>query len=223
MPKVLPEYKQEARKRIIDGAMKTFFKLGYQKAKMTDIGKTLGVSKGAIYQYFKSKEELFIEVFDLLITQRRTKILEYLEKNGLEGIKSEKYFELYLIAQNASLAFNVDLISEFLTNERLNENVTNFCTQAVTNTELFFEEHKKKGIIKKDVDSREKALEMLGMLEGLDTLRHFGVSIEEIILSSSRFCSALSIELLVIKNRNNKKRKKEKKFFLNIFLYPIYL
>ena len=195
MPKVLPEYKQEARKRIIDGAMKTFFKLGYQKAKMTDIGKTLGVSKGAIYQYFKSKEELFIEVFDLLITQRRTKILEYLEKTGLEGIKSEKYFELYLIAQNASLAFNVDLISEFLTNERLNENVSRFCTQAVTNTELLFEAYKQKGIIKKDVDSRKKALEMLGMLEGLDTLRHFGVSIEEVKQVWTTFATSLLEEM----------------------------
>ena len=195
MPKVLPEYKQEARKRIIDGAMKTFFKLGYQKAKMTDIGKTLGVSKGAIYQYFKSKEELFIEVFDLLITQRRTKILEYLEKTGLEGIKSEKYFELYLIAQNASLAFNVDLISEFLTNERLNENVSRFCTQAVTNTELLFEAYKQKGIIKKDVDSRKKAFEMLGMLEGLDTLRHFGVSIEEVKQVWTTFATSLLEEM----------------------------
>ena len=179
MPKVLPEYKQKARKRIINGAMKTFFKMGYQKAKMTDIGKTLGVSKGAIYQYFKSKEELFLEVFDLLIVQRRSKMVDYLKKTGLEGIKSGQYFELYLVAQDASLAFNIDLLSEFLNNEQLSEKVNTFLTQAITNTELFLDAHKQKGIIRKDVDSRRKALELLGMLEGLESLMHFGVSLDE--------------------------------------------
>ena len=48
MPKVVPEYKQEARSRILDAANKVFAEKGYHEATMEDIAKQLGVSKGAI-------------------------------------------------------------------------------------------------------------------------------------------------------------------------------
>lgn len=190
MPKVLPGYKKEAKKRIIDGAMKTFFKMGYKKTKMTDIGDTLGVSKGAIYQYFGSKEELFFEVFDLLIAQRRINAMSFLKENGLDGIKSVYFFDNYLIATNASLSFTLDLISESLNNEKLNAKLNGFFNQAVTNTEQFFDAYKQKGIITQDVNSRKKALEMFGMLEGLKSLLYYGASIAEVKQVWTSFATA---------------------------------
>ena len=59
MPKVVPEYKEEARSRILNAANKVFAEKGYHEATMEDIAKRLGVSKGAIYLYFSSKEDLF--------------------------------------------------------------------------------------------------------------------------------------------------------------------
>jgi len=59
MPKVVPEYKEEAKSRILDVANKVFAEKGYHEATMDDIAKRLGVSKGAIYLYFSSKEDLF--------------------------------------------------------------------------------------------------------------------------------------------------------------------
>jgi len=59
MPKVVPEYKEEAKSRILEAANKVFAEKGYHEATMDDIAKRLGVSKGAIYLYFSSKEDLF--------------------------------------------------------------------------------------------------------------------------------------------------------------------
>jgi len=59
MPKVVPEYKEEAKSRILDAANKVFAEKGYHEATMDDIAKRLGVSKGAIYLYFSSKEDLY--------------------------------------------------------------------------------------------------------------------------------------------------------------------
>ena len=61
MPRVIPEYKEEARKRIIEAALEVFCRKGYRAAKMSDIAKELGISKGAIYTYFNNKEELFTQ------------------------------------------------------------------------------------------------------------------------------------------------------------------
>jgi AcrR family transcriptional regulator len=62
MPKVIPEYKENAKERITQAAFKTFTKKGYHKTTMDDIAKELGVSKGALYQYFKNKKELLNEI-----------------------------------------------------------------------------------------------------------------------------------------------------------------
>jgi AcrR family transcriptional regulator len=58
MPKVVSEYKDLAKKRIIDSAYKIFYKKGYHNSTMNDVAQEIGVSKGSLYSYFKSKEEL---------------------------------------------------------------------------------------------------------------------------------------------------------------------
>ncbi|HZD12823.1 MAG TPA: TetR/AcrR family transcriptional regulator, partial [Candidatus Binatus sp.] len=59
MPRVVPEYKEEARNRIVSIASQVFTEKGYRQSTMEDVAKKMGVSKGALYLYFASKEELF--------------------------------------------------------------------------------------------------------------------------------------------------------------------
>lgn len=47
------------RRQIIDGACRMFLAQGFDAASMGAIAKEAGVSKGTLYVYFKSKEELF--------------------------------------------------------------------------------------------------------------------------------------------------------------------
>jgi AcrR family transcriptional regulator len=63
----------ESRKRrqIIDGACKVFLERGFDAASMGEIGRAAGVSKGTLYVYFKSKEELFEAIVE--------------EQSGLQG------------------------------------------------------------------------------------------------------------------------------------------
>ena len=63
MPKVVPEYKEEAKTKIIEAARTVFAKKGYHDATMDDVAKEVGVSKGALYSYFKSKEDLLKEIY----------------------------------------------------------------------------------------------------------------------------------------------------------------
>lgn len=179
MPKVLPEYKEEAKKRIIEGALKTFLRMGYVKTTMEDVGKDLGVSKGAVYQYFNSKEELFFDVFDLFITQKRNRIIEFLKIKGLEGIKSEEFFKLNFFSPDITANFAFDLISESLYNKRLNQKMASYYNRAINGLEQFFDENKKIGLIEKSADSRGIAIKILGMREGLTNMLLYGVSLSE--------------------------------------------
>src|SRR5438093_5541353 len=62
----LPE---ERPKQILAAALSVFAERGLAAARLEDIAKRAGVSKGTIYLYFPNKEELFREVIrDTLVT-----------------------------------------------------------------------------------------------------------------------------------------------------------
>src|ERR1700752_1931916 len=50
------------RRQILDGARAVFLAQGFDAASMGEIARVAGVSKGTLYVYFKSKEELFAAI-----------------------------------------------------------------------------------------------------------------------------------------------------------------
>jgi AcrR family transcriptional regulator len=55
----------ETRARLLDAAKQVFAEDGFLEARTTDIAARAGVSHGAFYHYFQSKEEIFREVAEL--------------------------------------------------------------------------------------------------------------------------------------------------------------
>lgn len=62
MPKVLPQYTEDAKRRIVLAAMEVMAESGYEKITIDDVAKKIGVTKGAVYWYFRSKSALIQEV-----------------------------------------------------------------------------------------------------------------------------------------------------------------
>ncbi len=58
MSKVVPGYREKALDKIIDSASRSIFNYGYQETGMDQIARNIGVTKGTIYLYFNSKEQL---------------------------------------------------------------------------------------------------------------------------------------------------------------------
>jgi len=58
MPKVLPEYKNIVRMKIIQAALKVFSKKGYHNSKMDEIAEEAALSKPTLYKYVQSKEDI---------------------------------------------------------------------------------------------------------------------------------------------------------------------
>jgi AcrR family transcriptional regulator len=65
MPRTKEQFeslRKESRQRILDAALKVFAKQGYHSATVDAIAKTAGISKGLMYNYFKSKDEMLNEL-----------------------------------------------------------------------------------------------------------------------------------------------------------------
>ncbi|MEX1217025.1 MAG: TetR/AcrR family transcriptional regulator [Acidimicrobiales bacterium] len=52
----------ERRQQLLDTALATYARLGYNDASMNDIAEAAGVTKPVLYQHFASKRELFLEL-----------------------------------------------------------------------------------------------------------------------------------------------------------------
>lgn len=79
MPRVVPEYKAQARSRILLAAELVFRKKGFSRATVEDIAREVGVSRATVYLYFSSKLDMLkaIQVRDhAKIEQRLAKIAE---------------------------------------------------------------------------------------------------------------------------------------------------
>jgi AcrR family transcriptional regulator len=92
---------QETYNRLINAAEQVFVRDGYEGAQLSEIAKAAGRTKGAVYANFKSKEDLFLALFE---HRTRENIDRLMQK--LEGCRSQKQrFE-------ALRAFCIDLVSD---------------------------------------------------------------------------------------------------------------
>ncbi len=80
--------KKDTREALIDSAFNTFYKQGFQGANIATILSEVGINKGSMYHFFKSKKELGLAVIKERIEQnlvnKYTKILE--EKESLKNL-----------------------------------------------------------------------------------------------------------------------------------------
>ena len=85
MPKISEERKTERREQILDGARRCFAENGYEGATVSRLEDEIGLSRGAIFNYFPSKEDLFVE----LAVRDSTRMSEIWVNDGLEAVVRE--------------------------------------------------------------------------------------------------------------------------------------
>lgn len=72
------EIREETRSKILNESILYFAKNGFAGTKISDLAKHIGIGQGTLYIYFKSKEELFSEIFALANSSRDIEELQNL-------------------------------------------------------------------------------------------------------------------------------------------------
>ena len=85
MPKISEERRAERREQILEGARRCFAENGYEGATVAKLEDETGLSRGAIFNYFPSKEDLFIE----LAVRDSARMSEIWVSDGLEAVVRE--------------------------------------------------------------------------------------------------------------------------------------
>lgn len=74
MPKITEAQKELRKQKILSAATEVFGEKGYSETTIDDIGNRCGISKGGIYTYFASKEDIFLEIAEQRFTVRSNMI-----------------------------------------------------------------------------------------------------------------------------------------------------
>jgi AcrR family transcriptional regulator len=190
MPKVYPEYKEEAKKRILQKAMRLFAENGYHATTMDGIAKAVGVSKGALYLYFDSKETLFAELASFSRNSSTLSSPLFLDADPaiagdyFEGRSPDELiaaiFDFWVMTMDSGVwNLSVEITAISLRDERLNAIVSEDMREDVAILARFLEEQQAAGVLKGDPDTITLARKMIVFFWGLFFQMCFGLGREE--------------------------------------------
>ncbi len=177
MARIYPEYKDEVRKRIVVAAHDIFHEKGYTDTKMSDIALAMGVTKPTIYNYFDTKEKLFVAVAE---HERRL-----LEEFILQSFSGRDFVE------GAGVFFE-NVMGEFLSHigpesvaittrdEHLKSIIVNDREEFLKVVAGFLAERQMAGEIREDADVRVLACTFNALFQGLLIYAMQGMDIEEL-------------------------------------------
>lgn len=82
------KYPEETERKILDIAFRLFSEKGYDHTTIQDIVDELGMSKGAVYHHFKSKEDILDHLYDrYYVDSKMFDVLEDPSRSGLERLR----------------------------------------------------------------------------------------------------------------------------------------
>lgn len=170
MPRIVN--KEEKKGQILEAAVKVFSKKGLNNTKISDIAEEAAIGKGTIYEYFKSKDEVFtasfhyfMENFEKGLSHRLYRIQDPMEKlrayfSAWSDIFEGKYLDYIEIVlefwaegvRQRDDSWKIDLNSIYSQNRDMLDFLLSDCVS--------------KGEIKR-VDTKLIASTMLGALDGI--------------------------------------------------------
>src|SRR5260221_13892354 len=77
-----PNVSEERKQQILDAAIAVFARLGFRAARMDDVAEQAGLSKGALYLYYKSKDAIIAALLQHLFAQEFNHLQALVEYEG---------------------------------------------------------------------------------------------------------------------------------------------
>ena len=165
MPKISDERRAERLEQILEGARRCFAENGYEGATVAKLEREIGLSRGAIFNYFPSKEDLFVE----LAVRDSARMSEIWREQGLEAIVRE-VMEL----DPAWLSVYLELFRRVRNDDDFRERIESRQKEIAPANRARIEEAQRNGEFRDDLGPREIGIFVNLVLNGLALMRAGG-------------------------------------------------
>ncbi len=179
MPRVVPEYKAEARGRILDSARQVFDEKGYRQATMDDVAKKLGVSKGALYLYFASKGELFNAICKTAPLALKEILYSTFRERTDPAESAVEFFDKMMTQYGSNFGLSFEILSEASRNPPLRRVLKETQDEFTQVLKGFLQEGHKRGLVSDNLDLRSLSHALIALWNGLETMIVSGLPIAE--------------------------------------------
>ncbi len=105
--------KKNKRVAILTAAASIFNTKGFHQANISEIAEEAGIGKGTVYEYFKSKDDLFLEVIAFNIDQYIERIQQAVSNN--EGFQNK--LDAFIETHQAIIGENYEATGHFLSTQ----------------------------------------------------------------------------------------------------------
>ena len=179
MPKISDERRAQRLEQILEGARRCFAENGYEGATVAKLEREIGLSRGAIFNYFPSKEDLFVE----LAVRDTARMSEIWREQGLEAIVRE-VMEL----DPAWLSVYLELFRRVRNDDDFRERIESRQKEIAPANRARIEEAQRSGEFRDDLGPREVGIFVNLVLNGLALMRAGGEELPstELVLSLLR-------------------------------------
>jgi len=165
MPKISDERRAERLEQILEGARRCFAQNGYEGATVAKLEREIGLSRGGIFNYFPSKEDLFVE----LAVRDSARMSEVWVEHGLEAVVRE-VMEL----DPAWLSVYLELFRRVRNDDDFRERIESRQKEIAPANRARIEEAQRSGEFRDDLGPREIGIFVNLVLNGLALMRAGG-------------------------------------------------
>ena len=179
MPKISEERRTERREQILAGARRCFAEHGYEGATVVRLEEAIGLSRGAIFNYFPSKQDLFVE----LAARDSSRMSEIWVNEGLDAVVRE-VVEL----DPAWISVYLELSRRVRTDPEFCRTIEARQEEVIPANRARIEEAQRSGEFRDDLDAKEIGAFANLVLNGLAFLRAGGEEVPstELVLTLLR-------------------------------------
>jgi AcrR family transcriptional regulator len=166
MPKVVPEYKEDAKRRIIEAAMDVMAERGCDQMAIDDVAKKLGVTKGAIYWYFKSREALIEAVLASICGNMQQVAFESYYNRPLEETLV-RIFDRFALTDDRQRKIFFEMFSLSTRNSDIRHATREYYAGFIASIEDAIKHEKRKNFLQTQADAHQLAILIVALYSGL--------------------------------------------------------
>lgn len=175
MPKVTSMYKAEAKEKIVQAAIESFTQTGFDRTKMEDIAKRLGLSKGTIYLYFKSKEDLFLAICEYNIQKGDKEDAGLFIRKENVASDAEQIYDNIRRREQGNDRVMLEMVAESARNPKLRKAMYELHVKVHEHVMEGVRNKIEQGFLRKDVDAISLAIALVALYDGLAVNRMLGI------------------------------------------------
>jgi AcrR family transcriptional regulator len=176
MPKVTSMYKAGIKEKIIQAAIESFAQTGYDRTKMEDIAKRLSLSKGTIYLYFKSKEDLFLAICEYNMQQGNKEDAGLFVKKENVATDAEQIYDNIRRREQGNDRVMLEMVAESGRNPKLKKAMHELHVRVHQHVMEGVRNKIEDGFLNRDADAESLAIALVALYDGLAVNRMLGVS-----------------------------------------------